>query len=111
MRTRPRTRNESHGGRTPMLDVRQVRLRHTRERRERRAFSLIETMIVSSIIMVLAAIAVPQLLPEVQKAHLDGAAEATAAFLARARNEAMLSKRCVRVWVDSTNPRRIVSEK
>lgn len=83
----------------------------TTGRRRAGGFSLIETMIVVAIIMILAALAVPQLLPQVHMAHLDGAAEATAAFLARARNEAMLSKRCVRVWVDTTDPRRMVSEK
>lgn len=76
------------------------------------AFTLVEVMVVVAIIAVISALAVPQLLPEVQKAHLDGASEATASFLARARNEAMLSKRCVRVWVDGGGAsKRIVSEK
>ncbi|MDP2345256.1 MAG: prepilin-type N-terminal cleavage/methylation domain-containing protein [Deltaproteobacteria bacterium] len=77
----------------------------------RRGFSLIEVMVVVAIISVVAALAVPNLLPEVHKAHVGGGAEVVAAILGRARGEAMLSKRCVRVWIDSTNPNRIVTER
>ncbi len=77
----------------------------------RRAFSLIEVMMVVAILGIAAALAVPNLLPEVRKAKVENATEAVAAFVARARTEAMLSKRCVRVWVDSTNPRRMVAER
>lgn len=80
-------------------------------RRRPRAFSLIEVMIVVAIIAVLSAIALPNLLPEVNKAHVNGSADVVAAVLARARGEAMLSKRCVRVWIDSTNTHRIVTER
>jgi len=76
-----------------------------------RAFSLIEVMIVVAIISIAAALAVPDLLPEVHKAHMSGAAELVAASVARARNEAMVTKRCVRMWVDSTDPRRLVTER
>jgi prepilin-type N-terminal cleavage/methylation domain-containing protein len=74
-------------------------------------FSLIEVMLVVAIIAVASAMAVPNLLPEVHKAHVSGAAEVVAATLARARSEAMVSKRCVRVWIDSTTPRRLVTER
>lgn len=66
---------------------------------------------VVAIIAIAAALAVPNLLPEVQKAQVDGAAEIVAATAARARTEAMISKRCVRMWIDSTNARRIVVER
>lgn len=66
---------------------------------------------VVTIIAILSAIAVPQLLPEVHKANVSGGAELVASALGRARGEAMLSKRCVRVWIDSTNARRLVTER
>lgn len=59
-------------------------------------FSLLETMIVVAVLGVLAALAVPSVLPQVQRAQLDGTADAVAAFLARGRTEAMTSRRCVR---------------
>jgi Tfp pilus assembly protein FimT len=67
---------------------------------------LIEVMMVVAIIAIMAAVAVPNLLPEVHKAHVGGGAEVVAAAVARARSEAMVSKRCVRVWIDSTNTHR-----
>jgi type IV fimbrial biogenesis protein FimT len=67
-----------------------------------RGFSLIEVMVVVAILGVLAALAAPNLLLEVQKASLDGAAEEVATFIARAQNEAMVSRRCVRVTFSST---------
>lgn len=66
-------------------------------------------MVVVAIIGVIAAIAIPFLLPEVDKARAFGSADAVAAFIARARSEAMLSKRCVRVWVLA--PRTLVAER
>jgi prepilin-type N-terminal cleavage/methylation domain-containing protein len=74
-----------------------------------RAFSLIEVMIAVALIGILAAIAGPRLLPEVHKAQLDAAGESVAAFVARARTEAMLSKRCVRVYIVA--PRTFVAER
>ena len=76
-----------------------------------RAFSLIEVMVVVAILAVVSAIAVPNLLPEVNKAHINGGADVVAAAIARARGEAMLSKRCVRVWVDTTQRNRLVTER
>ncbi len=66
---------------------------------------------VVAIIAIMAAVAVPNLLPEVHKAHVGGGAEVVAAAVARARSEAMVSKRCVRVWIDSTNTHRLVTER
>ncbi len=63
-------------------------------KRGQKGFSLIEVMVVVAIIAVIAAVAVPNLLPEVHKAHVAGGAEIVAAAVARARGEAMLSKRC-----------------
>jgi prepilin-type N-terminal cleavage/methylation domain-containing protein len=83
----------------------------TTSRRSSAAFSLVEVMVVIVIVSIVAALAVPQLLPEVHKAHVNGAAEVLASTLARARSEAMVGKRCVRVWIDSTNTRRIVVER
>lgn len=64
-------------------------------------FSLLETMVVVAILGVLAALAVPALIPEMHKARLDATSEGVAAFLARARAEAMTSRRCVRVAIVS----------
>jgi prepilin-type N-terminal cleavage/methylation domain-containing protein len=77
-----------------------------------RGFSLIEVMVVVAMLGVLAAIAGPQLVPEVHKAQLDAAVDASAAFIARARNEAMEKKRCVRVYIQpSTSPRTLIAER
>jgi prepilin-type N-terminal cleavage/methylation domain-containing protein len=76
-----------------------------------RGFSLIEVMVAVAILGIFAALAVPSLLPEVHKAQLNGAAESAAGFLARARAEAMLSKRCVRVRVDAGPPTELVMER
>ena len=77
----------------------------------RRGFSLLETMVVVVILGIMASVAVPNLLPEVNKASVNGAADVVAAAVARARNEAMLSKRCVRVFIDSTQTHRLVMER
>jgi prepilin-type N-terminal cleavage/methylation domain-containing protein len=70
-----------------------------------RAFSLIEMMLVVAILAVLAALAVPAMSPQVDITKLEGSAEAIGSFLARAQAEAMASKRCVRVFIDtSTTP-------
>ena len=64
-------------------------------------FSLIEVMIAVAILGVIATLAVPQLLPEVFKAQREGAAESAANLLFRARSEAMSSRRCVRVFIET----------
>lgn len=75
------------------------------------AFSLIEAMIVVTILAVLAALAVPNLSPEVKKAQLEGAAESIAAFVTAARTDAITSRRCVRVRLStSQRPHRLVAE-
>jgi prepilin-type N-terminal cleavage/methylation domain-containing protein len=66
-----------------------------------RAFSLIETMIVVAIFGIISALAVPILFVEIHKAQLNGATEGVANFLARARSEAMRSKRCVDVKLNA----------
>lgn len=63
----------------------------------RRAFSLLEVMVTISILMVIAAIAVPSLLPQVQLAQLSTSVDAVASFAAAARDEAMLARRCTRI--------------
>jgi prepilin-type N-terminal cleavage/methylation domain-containing protein len=76
-----------------------------------RGFTLLEAMITVVIVGVVAAVATPNLLPAVQQATLDGGGEAVAAFLARARAEAMTSRRCVRVWIPSTATEDLVAER
>lgn len=63
----------------------------------RRAFTLLEVMITVAILMVIAAIAVPSLLPQVQLAQLSTSVDAVAAFAAAARDEAVLAHRCTRI--------------
>jgi prepilin-type N-terminal cleavage/methylation domain-containing protein len=75
------------------------------------AFTLLEALITVAIIGIIAALALPNMLPEVQRATLDGAAENVASFVARARSEAMTAKRCVRVWVPSGALHEIVAER
>lgn len=72
-------------------------------------FSLLETMIAVAILGVAMAVAVPSLLPTVQKAQLDGSTEKIAAFIAHARAEALASRRCVRVFI--TAPRTLTMQK
>lgn len=67
-----------------------------------RGFSLIEVMVVVAILGIMAALAAPTLLFEVQKANLQAASDTVAAFLVRAQNEAMVTRRCVRVQVTGT---------
>lgn len=68
-----------------------------------RGFSLIEMMLVVSILAVMAALSVSSMTPTVDTAKLEGAAEALASFLAQAQAEAMASKRCVRVRFNGTD--------
>jgi prepilin-type N-terminal cleavage/methylation domain-containing protein len=65
-----------------------------------RAFSLVEVMIVVAVLGVVAALAVPNILPQVHMAQLQGASEGYANFIARVRAEAMTSKRCTRVIIN-----------
>lgn len=63
-------------------------------------FSLLETMVVVAILSVVAALVVPDLLPVVVRQRHAGATSAAAAFVARARQEAISRRRCVRVRVE-----------
>lgn len=76
-----------------------------------RGFTLLEALVTVAIIGIVAAIALPSMLPEVQKATLEGGAENVASFIARARSEAMTGKRCVRVWIPSTALSEVVAER
>lgn len=62
-----------------------------------RGYTLLEMMVAIALVGILAAIGAPSLLPEARRAQIDAAAEQVASFVGRARTEAMLSKRCVRV--------------
>jgi prepilin-type N-terminal cleavage/methylation domain-containing protein len=64
-----------------------------------RAFSLIETMVVVAIVGVVAAIALPSLLPMREHVVLGGSTDLAATAFARARAEAMAQKRCARIRV------------
>lgn len=66
-----------------------------------RAFSLIEVLVVVAIIGILASIAVPAIGPQIDIARLETSAEVVASFVARAQAEAIASRRCVRVWLDT----------
>lgn len=73
-----------------------------------RGFSLIEAMIAVAMLGIFAALAVPSLVPEVHKAQLGGDTESAANFIARARAEAMISKRCVEVLVNAGPPTELI---
>lgn len=69
-------------------------------------------MVVVAIMGVFFAIAVPSLQPELHKQQLDGAADIVASMLARARSDAMQSKRCTRVWLrTAVQPHQVVLER
>lgn len=76
-----------------------------------RAFSLLEMMIVLSILGVLAAVAVPNLQPTVQIASLQAAGHAIGGFATQARLAAMSQRRCVRLRIlSATAPPIVVAE-
>ncbi len=64
---------------------------------------------VVAILGVMAALAAPSLLGAIHRARLNSAGDQIATFIARAQNEAMVSKRCVRVTV--RNNRQLVAER
>jgi prepilin-type N-terminal cleavage/methylation domain-containing protein len=73
-------------------------------RRRFRAFSLIEVMVVVSILAIIAALAGPTLGPMKYAIEVDGVTQQVGAFLGRARAEAMAQRRCVRVTIPGTQP-------
>jgi prepilin-type N-terminal cleavage/methylation domain-containing protein len=71
----------------------------TRQRRQ--GFTLLESMVVLAILGVVAALALPGMLPMIHKAKLDGAAEIVAGVVVQARTRAMSARRCVRVRLET----------
>ncbi len=64
-----------------------------------RAFSLLEVTVTLAMLAVIASLAVPSLLPQVQKAQLSTSVDAIAAFVAATRDAAMSQRRCTRVVI------------
>lgn len=62
-------------------------------------FTLLEVVVVIAILGVMAALAVPNLIPVVERSKARGAAENLASFVDDARRRAMTSGRCHRVVV------------
>lgn len=73
-----------------------------------RGFTLLEMIVVVAVLAVIAAVSVPNLLPVLQIQQLESSASTVAAFLARARGEAMARRRCVRVTLPDA--RTVVAE-
>ena len=65
----------------------------------KKGFSLLEAMVCVVIVGIAAAIALPSVLPLRSRQNLQGSCDILAGFLARARLEAMVQKRCTRVRV------------
>jgi prepilin-type N-terminal cleavage/methylation domain-containing protein len=77
-----------------------------------RAFSLLEMMVVVAILGIIAALAVPNLLPSVQIAAVQAAGHAVGGFVTQARIAAMSERRCTRVRIlSATRPPILVSER
>lgn len=74
-------------------------------------FSLIETMVVVALLGILAAIGLPRLQEVHRLEQLNAAADAVAGMGTRAQLVAMAERRCVRLFIDAANPRRLVMEK
>ncbi len=87
--------------------------RRWRERSaRRRGFSLLEMMVVVAILGIIAALAVPNLLPAVRIEALRAAGHALGGFATQARLAAMVERRCVRLRIASaTNPAIVVAER
>lgn len=78
----------------------------------RRAFSLLEMMVVVAILGIIAAVTVPNLQPAIQIAAVQAAGHAVGGFVTQARLSAMSERRCTRVRIlTATNPPVLVSER
>ena len=73
-----------------------------------RGFTLLEMVVVVAVLAVIAALSIPNLLPVLHIQQLESSGNTVAAFVGRARAEALARRRCVRVRLPSANV--IVSE-
>jgi len=64
-----------------------------------RGFSLIEAMMVVAVLGIIAAVAVPSLLPVIQRSELGGATDNVVGFVSRARVQAFSDRRCVQLLI------------
>jgi prepilin-type N-terminal cleavage/methylation domain-containing protein len=81
-----------------------VKTRTSRTRTDLAAFTLLETVVVLTIIGVIAALAVPHYSRAAARQHVDAAAHELARTLEAARTTAVAEKRTVPVFFETTPP-------